>query len=581
MIRMLRRKRLQMSMGLILTTAIIIMGAIWIVFEQDLLRKQALEMYKQQVELIGATTKPAMMFNDERMASELVAQLKVNKDIARILIFSNNRTLLASVPKVKKAEIPLSTILPYTRQPAVEDGIYKIALPVLHKHAEVGHIYVEISLADLSQQQTANIINIIFIIFITWILSFAFTSRLQMQLIESQNNLRKATKKAKRANQAKGDFLSTISHELRTPIHGIIGLQKLVADESESLSPEQRENLLLAQYSAKSLQALVNDVLDLAKIDAGSMEIAHNQFDLIAPVRDAMIPFTTTVAEKKIKMKLHIEDAPKSITGDESRLRQILLNLIGNAVKFTDSGNVSVHIKTADGQLLFSISDSGIGIAESDLERIFEPFTQAKNKTSSEQTGTGLGTSIAKRFVELMDGEISIQSTKGKGTCVRFSLPCNTPSTERFSCHVNSIRELLESPATSNETTHHSPLKILLAEDDPIGQRIASHRLTKAGMQLTVVDNGEDAWKQLQEEAFDLLITDLRMPGMDGIALTKRIREVEKEEQKRHMPIIGLSAHALDEVAEECLKAGMDDFITKPVEPGKVLAAAIKVTSKT
>jgi len=396
---------------------------------------------------------------------------------------------------------------------------------------------------------------------------------LYRELTESEKNLRQAIVQAEAASHAKSEFLSVMSHELRTPLHGIIGLQNLISSDAEQLSSEQQENLMLAQQSAKSLRALVNDILDLSKIESGNMELIRDQFELRNCICDAIVPFVLAAREKEITLFLHMEETPKSIIGDESRLRQVLLNLVGNAVKFTEHGEVSVHAIQKDNRLLLSVKDSGTGISEHDLNHIFEPFVQAIETIQPEQSGTGLGTNIVKRFVELMGGSIKATSELGRGSCFSFSIPCQTVGSETINDHTNSIDGLFSSSPIKNEKKIEPmpTLRVLLAEDDPIGQRIVLKQLSKAGMKVDVVSDGEQAWEKAQNQSYDLLLTDIRMPGMNGIKLTKKIRAMEQKTNGAPLPIIGLSAHALEEVAKECIEAGMDHFMTKPVDPETIL----------
>jgi PAS domain S-box-containing protein len=402
------------------------------------------------------------------------------------------------------------------------------------------------------------------------------------ELQTSEQNLRLAIKQAEAASHAKSDFLSVMSHELRTPLHGIIGLQKLISAGAEHLSSEQQENLMLAQQSAKSLRALVDDILDLAKIESGNMELVKEPFELKSCIYDALVPFVLSAREKEIVITLHMEEAPKTIIGDESRLRQVLLNLVGNAVKFTAHGEVSVHVIEKGGRLHLSIEDTGIGISKADLKHIFEPFIQAADSTRLGHTGTGLGTSIVKRFVELMKGNIEASSELGKGSCFHFTIPCHPVGSETINCHNNSANGLfITVPDLKKEKGELVPrLRVLLAEDDPIGQRIASKQLSKAGMKVDVASNGESAWEKVQNQSYDLLLTDIRMPGMNGITLTKKIRALEKHSDKPRLPIIGLSAHALEDVAKECLEAGMDHFMTKPVDLETILSTITNKASQ-
>ena len=410
---------------------------------------------------------------------------------------------------------------------------------------------------------------------------------LYRELSSSEQNLRLAIKKAEAANHAKSEFLSVMSHELRTPLHGIIGLQNLISSDNHNLTTEQRENLMLAQQSAKSLRALVNDVLDLAKIESGNMELIKEPFNLYECIRDALIPFVHTAREKELTLKLEISNAPLSIIGDESRFRQVLLNLVGNSVKFTEHGHVSVTVKDMVNQISISVEDSGIGIPTESIKTIFEPFRQVSSPQQPQQGGTGLGTSIVKHFVELMGGSIDVESKVGIGTSFTFTVPNTTVDDERITCSVDLSTGNLESIISSEIAAPVTPsnekkteIRTLLAEDDPIGKRIAMKQLKRAGINVDSVDNGADAWERLQNQTYDLLLTDIRMPGMDGIELTRKIRSSEDKLGKTRMVIVGLSAHALEEVAKECKEAGMDAFMTKPVNPEVILSTVIAAASK-
>ncbi len=410
---------------------------------------------------------------------------------------------------------------------------------------------------------------------------------LYRELSTSEQNLRSAIKKAEAASHAKSEFLSVMSHELRTPLHGIIGLQNLISSDSHNLTQEQRENLMLAQQSAKSLRSLVNDVLDLAKIESGNMELIKEPFNLYECIRDALIPFVHSAREKGLSLKLEMTNAPLFMIGDESRLRQVLLNLVGNAVKFTEHGYVLVTVNGMDDQIFFSVKDSGIGIPSESIKTIFEPFRQVPSSQQPQQRGTGLGTSIVKHFVELMEGDIEVESKIGHGTSFTFKIPSATVDDEFITRSIDVSTENLDLIISSEISTPATPIdddtseiKALLAEDDPIGQRIAIKQLRRAGIHVDSVDNGNDAWEKLQSESYDLLLTDIRMPGMNGIELTRKIRSLESESGRTRMIIVGLSAHALEEVAKECREVGMDDFMTKPVNPEVILSTILSATSR-
>jgi len=581
----LTSKKLQQLITISFIIMIVVIGGIWIIYDRITLERQAERMYSKQVSMIAVATKPALMFSDKKLARALITQFKNNRaDVTKLQLLTVNGVILASFPQLKVEAGSKYSKGPTLKASSYKDGQLGLSRTVLHKGLPVGMVYVEFSLSELKAHTQADIINILVIMMSVLLLSWWVINQLQRKLIDSEDKLHQAVQQAELANRAKTDFLSTISHELRTPIHGIIGLQKLISEDAGQLSSEQRENLLLAQQSAKSLRALVNDVLDLAKIESGKMQLTKNKFDLQQCVCEALVPFRVLAIEKGITLSLHIDNSPKEILSDESRLRQILLNLVGNAVKFTHEGEVSVHVTKENDQLYFVVKDSGIGISDEDLKHIFEAFVQGSENHQPQYFGSGLGTSIVKRFVELMGGTIQVESTLGEGSSFAFNIPCYPSGSKVIDYHMNSDTHLSEHPSLpSNESIATEPplnLRVLLAEDDLISQRIVTKRFSKAGIHVDVVDNGEDAFKKLQSHSYNLLLTDVRMPKLDGLELTKKIRSMEKDLNRPRLTIVGLSAHALEEVVQECLDAGMDYFMSKPVDPQEILATVVMHRNK-
>jgi len=399
-------------------------------------------------------------------------------------------------------------------------------------------------------------------------LCFALLAYLNQYFLEcAAINLQQSIEKAEQASHAKGEFLAMMSHDLRTPLHGIIGLQDMLRHELKGLSSIQQEHLDMAQYSARALSTLIDDILDLVKIESGDLSLKNTAFDLAPLLKQSLLTFMLTTKQKGIELELNIVDAPCQIYADEARIRQVLLNLIGNAVKFTEHGKIALHAGWSGSMLCLEIHDTGIGISEADQQRLFEPFQQCSN--SADRQGAGLGATIAMRFTKMMNGSISIQSEEGKGSIFRVQLAAEAVADERIS----SQQVISQPEPDANRAVDHlnlSGLKLLLAEDDPIARFLALDSLQAAGLQVTAAENGLIAWKMLQADNFDLLLTDIRMPGIDGIELTRKVREMEQGTEK-HMRIIGLSAHAMTHVAEEAYAAGMDDCIAKPIEPEELM----------
>lgn len=350
--------KLQQLITISFSIVIVIIGGIWMLYDRNTLEQQAERMYMKQADMIGVAAKPALMFSDEKLAQALVTQFRSNRsDISALQLLTKDGVILASYPQVNEQTDLEGSKKPLPQRSYYENNHLRLNRTVLHKDLPVGTIYIEFDLRELIGHAQADIIDILFIMLGVLLFTLWLVGNFQRKLANAESKLHQAIQQAELANRAKSDFLSTISHELRTPIHGIIGLQKLIAEDAHQLSPEQRENLVLAGQSAKSLRALVNDVLDLAKIEAGKMELVKQEFNLKECICDAVVPFRVLAMEKGIMLSIHIHDTPKEILSDESRLRQILLNLVGNAVKFTDQGEVSVSVREEYGQLYFEVKD--------------------------------------------------------------------------------------------------------------------------------------------------------------------------------------------------------------------------------
>ncbi len=389
--------------------------------------------------------------------------------------------------------------------------------------------------------------------------------------IRIEAELKRAKEECAVASGAKSSFLSYISHEMRTPMNVIVGMANLVYESVDS--KEQKEYTDMIRESAGYLLTLLNDILDLSKIEAGMMELAETNFDLTREVERTVASFALQAQNKGIKLSCVIdENVPKVVTGDPTRIQQVMVNLIGNALKFTEQGEVAVRISQNKRGVLFSVSDTGIGIAPDKVDRLFEHFTQID---SSGAEGTGLGLAISKNLVELMGGSIGVDSAENRGSTFYFTIPF-TLSADGSDTGGNlvaskSVEDLSGKPIYENKV-----LEILLVEDKPMNQKLMTVLLEKKGHKVTTAQNGKEALVALRSQRFDLILMDIHMPEMDGLEATARIRAWE-EEDVRGIPIIAMTAYAMKEDRDKCLQAGMDHYISKPVNADELYSVLASV----
>ena len=403
------------------------------------------------------------------------------------------------------------------------------------------------------------------------------------RVVEQHSEIERLLKEAQQASRLKSEFLANVSHEIRTPMNGIIGMTQMVL--ASPLNGEQREYLETAQLSAKSLLTILNDVLDFSKIEAGRLELNPIEFPLRQHVRETARVLSVAAEEKKLTLEISFSDnVPDRVVGDPDRLRQVLLNLIGNAIKFTSSGGVSIRIDVEEeneneAALRFAVRDTGIGIPADKQELIFEAFRQADGSTTRKYGGTGLGLAICVRLVKMMGGNIGVDSQPGKGSTFRFTARFGVSRVESDMRPTDalSLRNMLNVVGTAESTPLHPKLRVLVAEDNPINQRLAMRLLEKRGHRVAVAATGREAIEWTERERFDLIVMDVQMPDMDGIEATLIIRRREKE-KGGYTPIVALTAHTMQGDRERCLEAGMDNYINKPIDAVKFLEV-VEVTA--
>ena len=414
------------------------------------------------------------------------------------------------------------------------------------------------------------------------ILVVAVLYAVDMRETRIKENVRKEKDAAEAADQAKSQFLATMSHEIRTPINGVLGMVELLS--GTSLNEEQQDYLAALRSSGQTLLAVINDVLDFSKIEAGKLQIEALVFDVRQILNESMALFVPQMKQKQLAFHYSVDkDVPALICTDPSRLRQILLNLVSNAMKFTEQGSVAVQLsaKMLNGQryLYGVVRDTGIGMDESQQADLFKQFSQTDKTISRRYGGTGLGLAICQRLCQLMGGEIGVSSKRGTGSTFWFTLALQ----EVDASHLAGAENIAQEQRMQYYIQQFKGRRILVAEDNKVNQMVVQGMLKKAGLLVDVVDNGLRAVELIcqQEEEYDWVLMDWEMPEMDGLTACKQIRAWEKKYDRKVTPIIALTAHVLSDYEQQAYAAGMQSFLKKPIDQGALFQSLLLTLSQT
>ena len=407
--------------------------------------------------------------------------------------------------------------------------------------------------------------------FLAYVLQYAIhRERAAREMAVTLALAREKEAEAEAANRAKTVFLATMSHEIRTPLNGVLGMVQVM--ELDALSEAQRDRLRIVRESGEALTAILNDVLDLSKIEAGRLELETIAFDLDELLTSSHQTFAMLAAEKGLTQTLRVEpDAHGVYRGDPGRLRQVVHNLISNAVKFTGKGGVTVHAaRSADG-VTIAVTDTGPGFATDQHDKLFGRFVQLDASTTRRHGGAGLGLAICRELCALMGGEIRVESLPGQGSTFTIALPLT---------YVGPRGSLTDSPGPTDLPASRSPLRVLAAEDNRTNQLVLRAMLQQAGIEPLIVDDGAQAVDAWRAREWDAILMDIHMPVMDGLAALTEIRRQELEAGRGRTPIIALTANAMSHQVADLLSAGMDDHVSKPIDVAQLFEALDRATSE-